>query len=112
MPPVRAGLLYLGLVGLELIALGPASRTISVSDVVKAFCLSAYQADLQKEGKTASASQLDRTCGCVGEKVAEGRDVEDAHALCGRPQEQPSVQGSVQRSVQNPGPSPLQRPQP
>jgi hypothetical protein len=98
--PVRAGLLCLGLVCLELIALVPASRAISVSEVVKAFCLSAYQANLQKEGKTATPAQLDRTCGCVGEKVSEGSDVEDAHVVCGRSQEQ----RSVQRSLQPPSP--------
>lgn len=74
------GLLFLGLVGL-----GPSSRAISVSDVVKAFCLSAYQADLLKEGKRVSPALLDRTCSCVGERVAQGSDVEEAHIVCGRP---------------------------
>jgi len=78
----------LGLLCLGLAALIPSSRATSVAEVVKAFCLSAYQADLQKAGKSVSAAQLDRTCGCVGERVAQGSDVEEAHTVCGRPQAQ------------------------
>lgn len=77
--PVLNGLLCLGLVSFI-----PASRSISVAEVVKAFCLSAYQADLQREGRVAPAAQLDRTCACVGERVAKGSDVEDANDNCGR----------------------------
>ena len=84
--PVLIGLLCLGLVSMV-----PASRSISVAEVVKAFCLSAYQADLQREGKVAPAAQLDRTCACVGERVATGSDVEDAHDACGRNLDQRSV---------------------
>lgn len=78
----------IGLLCLGIAALVPSSRAISVAEVVKAFCLSAYQAELQKEGKSVSPAQLDRTCGCVGDQVAQGNDVEDAHAVCGRPQAQ------------------------
>jgi hypothetical protein len=81
----------IGLLCLGLMALMSASRATSVSEVVKAFCLSAYQADLKKQGRTLSLSQIDRTCGCVGERVAQGSDVEDAHDTCGHPQEQRSV---------------------
>ena len=84
--PVLIGLLCLGLVSFI-----PASRSISVAEVVKAFCLSAYQADLQREGKVAPAAHLDRTCACVGARVAKGSDVEDAHDACGRNLDQRSV---------------------
>ena len=40
--PVLIGLLCLGLASFI-----PASRSISVAEVVKAFCLSAFQADLR-----------------------------------------------------------------
>ena len=85
MPPRPVRMVPIGLLCLGLAALVPSSRAISVSEVVKAFCLSAYQADLQKEGKSVSPALLDRTCGCVGDRVAQGSDVEDAHAVCGRP---------------------------
>jgi len=88
MTPRPARILPIGLLCLGLAGLVPSSRGISVSEVVKAFCLSAYQADLQKAGKSVPPAQLDRTCGCVGERVAQGSDVEDAHAVCGRPQAQ------------------------
>ena len=91
--PAAFGLLLLGL-----LAIAPASGATSVADVVKAFCLSAYQADLKKQGKSVSLTQIDRTCGCVGERVAEGSDVEDAHDACGRP---PDL-----RSVRKPSPQP------
>lgn len=84
--PVLIGLFCTGL-----LCFIPSSRSISVAEVVKAFCLSAYQADLQKEGKVAPAAQLDRTCACVGERVAEGSDVEDANDACGRTLDQRSV---------------------
>jgi hypothetical protein len=86
MPPSPVRMVPIGLLCLGLAALVPSSRAISVSEVVKAFCLSAYQADLQKEGRSVSPALLDRTCGCVGEQVALGSDVEDAHAVCARPQ--------------------------
>lgn len=85
--PVVIPLLCLGL-----FALVPASRSISVAEVVKEFCLSAYQADLEREGKVVPAAQLDRTCACVGDQVAKGSDVEDAHEACGRTLDQRSVQ--------------------
>ena len=100
--PVRIvpiGLLCLGLAWLGLAGPVASSRGISVSEVVKAFCLSAYQADLQKDGKSVSPAQLDRTCGCVGERVAQGSDVEDAHAVCGRPQAQRLVTSPTLRLV-------------
>jgi hypothetical protein len=80
-----------GLLCLWLLALVPSSRSISVADVVKDFCLSAYQADLAREGKVVPAAQLDRTCACVGDRVAKGSDVEDAHEACGRTLDQRSV---------------------
>ena len=85
--PVLIGLLLLGLY-----ALVPISRSISVAEVVKEFCLSAYQADLEREGKVVPAVQLDRTCACVGDRVAKGSDVEDANEACGRSLDQRSVQ--------------------
>jgi hypothetical protein len=81
----------LGLLCLWLLVLVPSSRSISVADVVKDFCLSAYQADLEREGKVIPAAQLDRTCACVGDRVARGSDVEDAHEACGRILDQRSV---------------------
>jgi hypothetical protein len=84
--PVLSGLLLLGL-----IFIAPASRSISVAEVVKAFCLSAYQSDLHREGKVAPAAQLERTCACVGDRVANGSDVEEANEACGRTLEQRSV---------------------
>ena len=79
--PVGCGLALLLGLGLGL-SVG-ASRSISVSEVVKAFCLSAAQAALRQQGKPVPAAQLDRNCGCVGDRVARGSDVEDAHAACG-----------------------------
>jgi len=80
-----------GLLLLGLIAWVPAGQTTGVAEVVKAFCLSAYQADLKKQGKSLSLSQIDRTCGCVGDRVAQGSDVEDAHDACGRHSDQRAV---------------------
>jgi hypothetical protein len=85
-----------GLLLLGLIAWVPAGHTAGVAEAVKAFCLSAYQADLKRQGKSMSLSQIDRTCGCVGERVAQGSDVEDAHDACGS--------HSDQRTVRTPSP--------
>jgi len=86
----------IGLLLLGLIAWVPAGRTTGVAEVVKAFCLSAYQADLKKQGKSLSLSQIDRTCGCVGDRVAQGSDVEEAHDACGRQSDQRAVRAPSQ----------------
>jgi hypothetical protein len=93
--------LLLGGVLSGLVAWMPAGQTTSVAAVVKAFCLSAYQADLKKQGKSLSLSQMERTCGCVGERVAQGSDVEDAHDACGRHADQRAVRGPSPQA--NPG---------
>ncbi len=93
----------LGLLLVGLVASGRESRATSLAEVVKAFCLSAYQADLRQQGKTLSLSLIDRTCDCVGGRVAQGSDVEDANEVCGR---SPDLR-SVRTSSPQPGPGPI-----
>jgi hypothetical protein len=77
----------LGLLLLGLVASGSESRATSLAEVVKAFCLSSYQADLKQQGKALSLALIDRTCDCVGGRVAQGSDVEDAKGVGGRPRD-------------------------
>ncbi len=103
MRPPLLRLAPLGLLLLGLVASGRESRATSLAEVVKAFCLSAYQADLRQQGKTLSLSLIDRTCDCVGGRVAQGSDVEDANEACGR---SPDLR-SVRTSSPQPGPGPI-----
>ncbi|MEB3202902.1 MAG: hypothetical protein VKK05_08850 [Synechococcus sp.] len=96
LPVLRS--LPLALLVLGLIASEGEARAASLAEVVKAFCLSAYQADLKQQGKTLSLALIDRTCDCVGGRVAQGSDVEDANEACGRP---PDLR-SVRKSSPNP----------
>lgn len=89
-----------GLLLLGLAVSGSDLRAASLAEVVKAFCLSAYQAELRQQGKTLSPALIDRTCDCVGGRVAQGSDVEDAHEACGRSPDLHSVRKSSPQPVQ------------
>lgn len=80
----------LGLVGLVMVlaaagALDPAARAApgqGVGAIVRSFCLSAFEAELTRSGKTAPAGMADYACTCVAERIEAGSALDAARADC------------------------------
>ncbi len=81
---------WLGGVGLGLIlaaagSIGPAASAApgqGVGAIVRSFCLSAFEAELARSGKTAPAGMADYACSCVAERIEQGSGLDAARADC------------------------------
>jgi hypothetical protein len=81
---------WLGGVGLGLVlavagSLDPAAGAASgqgVGAIVRSFCLSAFEAELARSGKTAPAGMADYACSCVADRIEGGSGLDEARASC------------------------------
>ena len=51
-------------------------------DVVKGFCLAAFQSEMVQAGKQPPAGMANFACACVAERISGGSSVNDARTNC------------------------------
>ena len=89
-PPAPAGrerqLSGLVALMLSLLAVAPpapgAAQDSPFGDVVKGFCLAAFQSEMAQAGKQPPAGMANFACACVAERMSGGSSVNDARSSC------------------------------
>jgi hypothetical protein len=51
-------------------------------EIVRAFCLSAFETEMEQAGKTPPAGMADYACGCMAGKLRAGTSIDTARAAC------------------------------
>ncbi len=82
--PGLAGLI-LGVVALA--AFGPLERPAEAAsgpilEVVRSICLSAFETELTKSGKTAPDGMASFACNCVADRISSGSSIASARSSC------------------------------
>jgi hypothetical protein len=54
----------------------------SVTEVVKAFCLSAFEVEMAQAGKTPPAGMAHFACDCVADRITTGSSINAARSSC------------------------------
>jgi hypothetical protein len=81
----RHGSFGLGLVlatAATLMPVGSMTQAQGMGAIVRSFCLSAFEAELARSGKTAPAGMADYACGCVADRIESGSSLDEARASC------------------------------
>jgi hypothetical protein len=60
----------------------PALASATMASMVRSFCLSAFQAEMARAGKTPPPGMASFACGCVAEKLEAGSSITDARSRC------------------------------
>ena len=80
---VRSSWLATGLTALGLAAAsGSPARAGTLSDMVKALCRSAVQAELESAGKPAPQGMAEFACDCVADRLSSGSSLDGARSTC------------------------------
>ena len=84
---LRAGLTGLALgvavvAAITLVSAAPAKASGKLGEIVRAFCLSAFQNELSQAGKTAPAGMASYACDCVADRINTGSSIEAARSDC------------------------------
>ena len=53
-----------------------------IEQVVRTFCLSAFQVEMQRAGKVPPAGMADFACSCVADRIVDGTSLDDAQHTC------------------------------
>jgi hypothetical protein len=61
---------------------GPGVHAQGMGAIVRSFCLSAFEAELARSGKTAPAGMADYACGCVADRMESGSSLDEARTSC------------------------------
>jgi hypothetical protein len=75
---LATGLTALGLAA----AAGTPAPAGTVSDMVKALCRSAVQAELESAGKPAPEGMAEFACTCVADRISSGSSLDGARSTC------------------------------
>jgi hypothetical protein len=69
---------------LAAIALGsPVAATAqSFGEIVRSFCLTAFETEMAEAGKTPPAGMADYACSCVADRLRQGQSVGEARSSC------------------------------
>jgi phosphoribosylformylglycinamidine (FGAM) synthase-like enzyme len=54
----------------------------SMGEIVKAFCLSAFESEMIQSGKTPPAGMANFACGCVADRIGSGSTIASARSDC------------------------------
>jgi hypothetical protein len=80
---------FLGLVStvLALAAVGPLEPKVEagtgpILEVVRSFCLSAFETELAQAGKSAPEGMANYACSCVTDRIAAGNSIAAARSSC------------------------------
>jgi hypothetical protein len=66
-----------------LLSLAPAPcQAGGIEQVVRSFCLSAFQVEMQRAGKVPPAGMADFACSCVADRIVDGTSLDDAQHTC------------------------------
>jgi len=60
----------------------PARAEQGIGEIVKAFCLSAFETEMEQAGKVPPAGMADYACGCMAERLQGGSSISTARAAC------------------------------
>lgn len=89
-PSTRSG----ALVRLSLLALASATAAVlgpvtpaahaaeGFGEIVRAFCLSAFETEMEQAGKTPPIGMADYACGCMAVRLRAGSSIDTARAAC------------------------------
>lgn len=79
----RPGGRLLSLIGLAGLAFpGMGVQAGGLNDIVKTFCLSAFETELAQSGKQAPAGMANYACGCVADQLSTGSGLSKAREYC------------------------------
>ena len=67
---------------ITLVPAAPAKASGKLGEIVRAFCLSAFQNELSQAGKTAPAGMASYACDCVADRISTGSSIEAARSDC------------------------------
>jgi hypothetical protein len=64
--------------------LGPRAEagTGPITEVVRSFCLSAFETELAHSGKKAPEGMANYACGCVADRISSGSSIAAARSSC------------------------------
>jgi hypothetical protein len=66
-----------------LLSLAPSpGQAGGIEQVVRSFCLSAFQMEMQRAGKVPPAGMADFACSCVADRIVDGTSLDDAQHTC------------------------------
>jgi hypothetical protein len=51
-------------------------------EIVRAFCLSAFETEMEQAGKTPPAGMANYACGCMAGRLRAGSSIDTARATC------------------------------
>ena len=72
-----------GMVATALAASAPPVHSAEeIGEIVKAFCRSAFTAEMAQAGKTVVPEMADYACGCVAERIRGGVSLDGARSSC------------------------------
>lgn len=60
----------------------PAGAEQGLGEIVKAFCLSAFESEMEQAGKVPPAGMADYACGCMAGRLQGGSSITTARAAC------------------------------
>jgi len=80
----RLTTLVLASAAASILAPGPpaAHAAEGFGEIVRAFCLSAFETEMEQAGKTPPAGMADYACGCMAGKLRAGSSINTARAAC------------------------------
>ncbi|MCP9858979.1 MULTISPECIES: hypothetical protein [unclassified Cyanobium] len=86
-PRVLPGLGWLRFSLLALTALGPVGGPVEAAsgpilEVVRSFCLSAFETELAQSGKKAPDGMAHYACSCVADRITSGSSIASARSSC------------------------------
>ena len=58
------------------------TRAGALEQVVRTFCLTAFQQEMQRAGKVPPAGMADFACSCVADRLGDGTSLHDAQQSC------------------------------
>ena len=59
-----------------------ARANASLASMVRSFCLTAFEAEMARAGKTPPPGMANFACGCVADKIQRGSSLEAARSSC------------------------------
>lgn len=60
----------------------PAGAEQGFGEIVKAFCLSAFETEMEQAGKVPPAGMADYACGCMAGRLRGGSSIDTTRAAC------------------------------
>ena len=76
LPGLMGVALLCGLVGQS------TARAGGLEQVVRSFCLTAFEQEMHRAGKGPPAGMADYACSCVADRIVDGTSLDDAQQTC------------------------------